>query len=53
MPKKEECSTSCPLGKNCQLLCCPQCHYRFPAESKVAGFIKKLLSKSGEREKKR
>ncbi len=52
IPQKGGCFSSCPWGKNCQLFCCPQCHYRFPAESKLVSFIKKVLKMTKGREKK-
>lgn len=50
-PQKEECFSFCPWGKNCRLVCCPQCHYRFPAESKMVSFFKKILAKNKKEKK--
>ena len=39
---------SCPLaGKNCNLVCCPNCGYEWPAESRIVARIKSLLQKFG------
>jgi hypothetical protein len=44
--ERRECRTGCPLGKGCNLLCCPRCHYGFPVpESRVVNFLKSLMPK--------
>lgn len=46
-PKKEEyiCS-SCPMGSSCGTVCCPNCNYKFPVESKIVNIIKKITRRS-------
>ncbi|GAB4231348.1 MAG: hypothetical protein OHK0028_06300 [Deltaproteobacteria bacterium] len=40
------CSSGCPMGKRCTLVCCPRCRYSFPLpESKTLNFLKSLLPK--------
>ena len=36
---------SCPMGKNCRLVRCPNCAYETPAEPKLFAAIKKLRRK--------
>jgi len=35
----------CVLKKDCQVVCCPNCHYQFPAESKLTSWVQKILKK--------
>jgi hypothetical protein len=37
---------SCPIGAaTCNLLCCPNCGYQWPEESKVVSALRKLFGK--------
>ena len=36
---------SCMLNKNCKLVCCPNCGYKFPQESKIVNFFLKKFKK--------
>lgn len=36
---------SCILNKNCKLVCCPNCGYKFPQESKILNFLYKKIKK--------
>jgi hypothetical protein len=48
VPEASRCA-SCPLaGKGCERVCCPNCRYSFPAESKVANWFLKLWKTGGE-----
>ena len=40
---------SCPLNSSCTALCCPQCHYSFPAETPLAARLRRLLGRLGTR----
>jgi uncharacterized protein with PIN domain len=46
-PKREGliCS-SCPMSRGCGSVCCPNCGYSFPVESKVVNMIKKIVGRS-------
>lgn len=49
-PDSKACRTGCPMGKDCSLLCCPNCHYSFPIpESRVINFLKSIFSKGSGR----
>lgn len=37
------CETACPMGKICQLIRCPSCHYEFPDETKKMNWLKRLF----------
>jgi Fe2+ transport system protein FeoA len=37
------CVRSCPLGKFCNLICCPNCRYEFPAETQPFGWLQRLF----------
>ncbi len=37
------CAHACPLGKTCNLVCCPSCHYEFPEPTNRFAWIKRLL----------
>lgn len=39
---QKSCQASCPLGKNCRLVCCPNCGYRTVAESSLIKLGQKL-----------
>ena len=34
---------SCPVNAGCALVTCPNCHYAYPRESKVVGWLKRLV----------
>jgi hypothetical protein len=36
---------SCILNKSCNLICCPNCGYKFPQESKIYNYILKKFKK--------
>jgi hypothetical protein len=36
---------SCILNKNCKLVCCPNCGYKFPQESKIFNFFTRIFKK--------
>ncbi|MFN3412660.1 MAG: hypothetical protein ACK42L_01170 [Thermoanaerobaculum sp.] len=44
-PGQESCPAGCPLAKNCQTLCCPNCHYRFVLTSPWLTRVAKLSKK--------
>jgi len=52
VPEAGRCA-SCPLaGQGCERICCPNCLYSFPAESKLVSWFRKLREpKSGDRPK--
>ncbi len=35
------CSRACPLGRHCNLVCCPHCGYSFPQGSKILESLKR------------
>jgi len=35
----------CPVNKDCKLICCPNCGYKFPNESKIVNFINNIFKK--------
>ena len=39
------CSGACPLGQHCNLVCCPNCHYSFPRDSRTVNLFKKIWRK--------
>ena len=36
-PRTLACHEGCPLGAKCRLICCPNCGYEVPDESRLAG----------------
>jgi len=38
-----ECRSSC--CKDCNIVCCPNCKYQFPKESKLVNILKRLFIK--------
>ena len=40
VPDPTACAT-CPFGKGCEKVCCPNCHYSFPAESKIVRWFRR------------
>ncbi|HVO21265.1 MAG TPA: hypothetical protein VMU15_18530 [Anaeromyxobacter sp.] len=43
------CRPSCPMARGCRVICCPGCGYSFPQEGGVAGRLRQLLNRLGER----
>lgn len=41
------CSTSCPFGSGCNLVCCPNCGYQGvdPERSRLAGWVQRAISR--------
>ncbi len=37
--------TACPLANGCRLVCCPNCKYQWPAESRTVEFFKRVFSR--------
>jgi len=35
----------CLFHNGCKLVCCPNCHYQFPEESKTVTFLTKIFKK--------
>ena len=35
---------SCPVGKGCDLVCCPHCNYQWPTSSKAESFLRRLFT---------
>lgn len=35
----------CPIRKDCGLICCPNCGYQMPKESKLVDWMKRRLNK--------
>jgi len=35
----------CPLNSNCNLICCPNCGYKYAQESKIINYFKKFSKK--------
>jgi len=33
---------SCMIHNNCKLICCPNCHYQFPQESRLINWLQSL-----------
>ena len=42
-PAKAMACRSCAAGRSCAMLCCPNCGYNMPGESRLARLIKGLL----------
>ena len=38
--------SSCPLGKGCGLVLCPNCRYEFPEESQVVSWFSRLFKRA-------
>ena len=36
---------SCPMSNSCSVLCCPRCKYSFPAETKLASLVRRMLGR--------
>ena len=41
----EKSCKGCPIRKDCGLICCPNCGYQIPKESKLAQWIQRRLKK--------
>ncbi|MGC8917479.1 MAG: hypothetical protein ACP5NF_10935 [Thermoanaerobaculum sp.] len=44
-PGEKSCPAGCPLAKNCQTLCCPNCHYRFVTTSPLVSRLARLFGR--------
>lgn len=42
-----KCFTECLIKCDCNLIGCPNCHYKFAEESKIVDFVKKLFKRKG------
>ncbi|RJP20830.1 MAG: hypothetical protein C4520_10795 [Candidatus Abyssobacteria bacterium SURF_5] len=42
-PDEEKKCKGCPIQKNCGLVCCPNCGYQMPKESRLAEWVRRLL----------
>jgi len=36
---------ACVLNKSCKLVCCPNCGYKYPLESKIINLFSKIFKK--------
>ncbi|MBW3625227.1 MAG: ferrous iron transport protein A [Armatimonadetes bacterium] len=41
--------SSCPLGKGCGLVLCPNCRYEFPEESQIVSWFSRLFKRAQSR----
>ncbi|HFB67715.1 MAG TPA: hypothetical protein ENJ66_02025 [Calditrichae bacterium] len=41
--------TTCPLNHGCQIVCCPNCGYEMPPESRTVVFLKRVFSRKREK----
>lgn len=49
VPEASRCA-NCPLaGKSCERICCPNCAYSFPAESKLVSWFRRHWFKRAEK----
>ncbi|MCK4778176.1 MAG: hypothetical protein KAS39_07325 [Actinomycetia bacterium] len=44
-PKLNPACSKCPIAKNCNLVCCPNCGYQTVADSKIVRFAQKIIKK--------
>ena len=44
------CQSGCPMGAHCNLVCCPNCHYSFPRDSRTVNWLKKIWKKGKDHE---
>ena len=44
-----KCFTDCLTKCGCNLIGCPNCHYKFPEQSKIVGLVRKLFKREGEK----
>ena len=40
------CARDCPLGRFCNLVCCPNCRYEFPEQPRSIGWLHRLFHRS-------
>jgi hypothetical protein len=38
---------ACPMAGGCNIICCPNCGYGFAEESRLVGWIKRILRMGG------
>ncbi len=43
-PGKNTCG-GCPINKDCKTICCPNCGFGFPEETKLSDWLRKILKK--------
>lgn len=43
-PAHAACPAGCPLARGCTTLCCPNCHYRFVAESVLVRLVERAVA---------
>lgn len=44
-PKAEAMCSGCPFRKACKLICCPNCGFQIPADSKLTEWVKHKLDR--------
>ncbi|MER3458271.1 MAG: hypothetical protein C4309_06270 [Chloroflexota bacterium] len=46
-PSRQHCHSTCPLSERCALICCPNCGYQMPDETKtsVAAWLRRRLAR--------
>jgi hypothetical protein len=37
--------SNCPMNSGCDKICCPNCHYSWPASSKIVGGLLSMFKK--------
>ena len=47
-PSEMKGCSGCLLSKQCNLICCPNCGYRYKEQSTLVDLFKKLFKKRGE-----
>jgi hypothetical protein len=47
---ERSCPSSCPMSRHCNLVCCPNCGFGFPKESRLIKFFKSFFKKRGKYE---
>jgi hypothetical protein len=48
---EESCPKACPFSEHCNLVCCPNCGYSFPKDSKTVAFFRNLFSRKEKNER--
>jgi hypothetical protein len=50
-PTQVACHTSCPMSSGCHILCCPNCGYQVPDETRMGltSALRRLLTGHGSR----
>ncbi|MFQ6617055.1 MAG: hypothetical protein ACE5QV_00080 [Fidelibacterota bacterium] len=43
--RSKGCHSGCPMNRDCNLICCPNCGYSFIGGSKILNFFKKSFKK--------